>query len=206
MKVSAAIMVALTLAPLTTRSETLGVISKELANSDVMSVEITDTRSTHPYCGGKLEAVAHVYDRNIGSSFPHSRGCWTAANGKVSADLWTYSGGDEVSIFADIGDIGLTEFGKKALQQHIAKPADKGTKIPPIDGELKSALGNSMIFGACGVVGEAQALAKSPDEINFLEKLKAAVATSGDFDVNELDTVCKEAIAEVIKFTNRASK
>lgn len=207
MRPSAIIMaMAIMIAPHASKAETLGVISKELANSDVIEIQLTDTRSTHPYCSGKLEAVAHLYDRNIGKAFPYSRGCWVVVDAKVSADLWTYSGGDEVSILADIGEIGLTEYGEKALQQYFVQPTAQYTEMPTIDGELKSALGNSMIFGACSVVWEAQSLAKSPDEKDFLEKMKASVASSGGFSVNEFDRVCREAAAEMMEFTKGASK
>ncbi|QXC36168.1 hypothetical protein [Aeromonas sp. FDAARGOS 1407] len=197
-----AMAMAIMIAPHASKAETLGVITKELANSDLFEVRLTDIPSTHPYCRNKLEAVSDIHDRNTGGVFPHSRGCWEVADsGKISVDMWTFHGADEVSLSVSEEEINLTDLGKKAFKINGQKAV-----VPPTNNQLKANIGNVMLAGSCSAVWDAQNLAKSDNELDFIKRLKSSIASNGKFNVGNFDDVCRNAMGKTMAMANEVDR
>jgi hypothetical protein len=194
-------------------AETMGTWTQEQNNSDILTVEFTDTVSTLPACHGELEALAHT--SSLGEDFRLARGCWKTDQSYhfVAVDLYAYSDGREMNFPVQSADIKprgdtsrMLSFLTPSQQEIDANAADKQaaakmgketgkiiTNTPRYDlsfANMVQVVNEVKIAGECRALEDITILAKTKDQTDLITKLRASIAVENSISEPKLNDAC----------------
>lgn len=156
------------------QAERVGVIEKELADSNVMTVSLLDTPTTHPYCHGEKEALAEMWDPTAAMRFQYARGCWhTIDRNNVAVEMWKYADGDSVTLEVNRADFSALSQLDKVLGP---EPTDTGEKPAAVQAKEQ----NKELVRAVDEAPAALADAQVDTECQIFQMLKSKAHTEAE--------------------------
>lgn len=185
-------------------AEPIATWKTELPSSDLVTVQFTETVSTHPYCKGRLEATATLTTGGI--ERPYGRGCWEPSlpyRKAVSVTLYSYSDGREMAfpvkadqIVEDRAAPGRMSIFLTPAQQELDAYAKHGRVISadelpkatkPI---FREVVGTARLFGPCDVFHDLSASAETSQEKTVVDGFRAQIAREKNIAPAEVDKAC----------------
>lgn len=177
-------------------ADVLATYTRQLPNSDVLTVSITDEKSSYPYCKGK---EARAVTSSGGMEFKFARGCWSVpAKNFIAVEMYAYSDGREIAFPIKMDELKPTPEFDAMLNspEPVAgvKVAPQITNTGSIQTE-KPSLTDVFAAGSCVMVQQAMDDAKTKDEKAFAARLRASLAAGLKLKDEELNSYCFDMLA-----------